>query len=168
MTVKSISQAVNRIVSESQTARDSGSTEWWRPLEACLACLGSISEGIIDYCNDEQSDGNSKPIDVEALLSDIIPQLLVLSGEELSCFKAFCYIHALRSRLPLLTGPQFRLRISVCEASSSPDGRPIHLRGHRCYGERKRRSPDQSLCCEGDTKVSYYIYLVDSSLIVRV
>ena len=94
MTVKSLSQAMNRVVSESQAARDSGNSEWWRPLEACLACLGSISEGIIDYCSDEQSDGNPKPIDIESLLSNIIPQLLVLSGEELYCIKFTCYAYA--------------------------------------------------------------------------
>ena len=52
----------------------------WRPLEAILVALGSVSEALLDFCDDEEEAGREKPIDIESLLSNVIPQLLVLSG----------------------------------------------------------------------------------------
>lgn len=52
----------------------------WRPLEAILVALGSVSESILDFCDDEQEAGRQKPIDVESLLTNVVPQLLALSG----------------------------------------------------------------------------------------
>jgi hypothetical protein len=52
----------------------------WRPLEAALAAIGSQAEAVQDCVEDEQDAGRPKPIDIEFLLSDIIPAVLNLSG----------------------------------------------------------------------------------------
>lgn len=53
----------------------------WRPLEAALAALGAVSPSVIDILQGEPSQG-SKPFDIEALLLNIVPPLLSLSGKE--------------------------------------------------------------------------------------
>jgi len=53
----------------------------WRPLEAALAAAGSQSESILDYIEDEQDSGRSRPIDIDYLLSNIIPPILSAGGK---------------------------------------------------------------------------------------
>jgi hypothetical protein len=49
-------------------------------LEAGLAAIGSQAEAVQDCVEDEQDAGRAKPIDVEFLLSDVVPSVLSLSG----------------------------------------------------------------------------------------
>ncbi|KAG8742538.1 hypothetical protein FRC10_001305 [Ceratobasidium sp. 414] len=49
--------------------------EWWKPLEALLAVLGTHSESILECLEVEESEGRAKPIHIDALVRDIIPQL---------------------------------------------------------------------------------------------
>jgi hypothetical protein len=49
-------------------------------LEAGLAAIGSQAEAVQDCVEDEQDAGRPKPIDVEFLLSDVVPSVLSLSG----------------------------------------------------------------------------------------
>ncbi|QRV94844.1 importin-9 [Ceratobasidium sp. AG-Ba] len=51
------------------------STGWWKPLEALLAVLGTHSETILECIETEESEERSKPIHIDALIRDIIPQL---------------------------------------------------------------------------------------------
>ena len=119
-----------------------------------MACMGSVSEGVVDYCDDEQREGKPKPIDIESLLSNVIPQLLILSGQRITCshidptdlFRCF--------RLSLLAGQELRLRISIRQAPSSSDGRPIHFCRYQCHGRPKCGSSHQNICCKGHSKVS--------------
>ena len=52
----------------------------WRPLESAFAILGSQAESILDISNDEHDAGPPRPIDIEYLLTHVIPSLLTLSG----------------------------------------------------------------------------------------
>jgi hypothetical protein len=52
----------------------------WRPLEAALAAVGSQAEAVEDCINDEDASGRNKPLDIEFLLSSVIPSVLGLSG----------------------------------------------------------------------------------------
>lgn len=52
----------------------------WRPLEAILLVLGSLSEDILSFSEEEQEAGRPKPIDIELLLADAIPRLLSQNG----------------------------------------------------------------------------------------
>lgn len=45
-----------------------------------MAAIGSQAEAILDCVEDEQDSGREKPIDVEYLLSNVIPSILGLSG----------------------------------------------------------------------------------------
>jgi hypothetical protein len=42
--------------------------------------LGSQAESILDISNDEHDAGRPRPIDIEYLLTQVIPSLLTLSG----------------------------------------------------------------------------------------
>lgn len=53
----------------------------WRPLEAALTAVGSQAETIQECIDDEQESGRNRPIDIESLLSNVIPTILGQSGE---------------------------------------------------------------------------------------
>ncbi|CAE6488834.1 unnamed protein product [Rhizoctonia solani] len=61
--------AVQQIQSSSRAA------EWWKPLEALLAVLGTHSETILETLENEESEGRLKPIHVDAIIKEIVPQL---------------------------------------------------------------------------------------------
>ncbi|KAH7338870.1 ARM repeat-containing protein [Rhizoctonia solani] len=61
--------AIQQIQSSSRTA------EWWKPLEALLAVLGTHSETILETLENEESEGRPKPIHVDAIIKEIVPQL---------------------------------------------------------------------------------------------
>lgn len=52
----------------------------WRPLEAALAAVGSQAETLLDCIEDEAESGRPKPIDIEYLMSDVVPAILNLTG----------------------------------------------------------------------------------------
>ncbi|GAB1526914.1 hypothetical protein RhiTH_010088 [Rhizoctonia solani] len=51
------------------------SAEWWKPLEALLAILGTHSETILETLENEESEERPKPIHVDAMIKEIVPQL---------------------------------------------------------------------------------------------
>ena len=53
----------------------------WRPIESALAALGSIAEDVLEFCEDEMGASHSKAIQIERLLTDVIPSLLISSRE---------------------------------------------------------------------------------------
>lgn len=53
----------------------------WKPLEALLAVLGTHSESILEYIETEESEGHAKPIHIDALVGEIVPQLASASGK---------------------------------------------------------------------------------------
>lgn len=56
----------------------------WRALEASLAAIGSQAEDVLDVIDDERESGRAKPIDIESLLTNVIPNFLVLSRTRFS------------------------------------------------------------------------------------
>jgi importin-9 len=52
----------------------------WKSLEAGLAAMGSQAEAVLDCVEDEEDSGHPKPIDIEYLLSNVVPSVLSLSG----------------------------------------------------------------------------------------
>ena len=120
--------AVTRhIVEESSKNRSAGQHNWsviafgylyvsskhhsfrWRPLEAAFSALGSNTEPVLDTLEDEVDAGREKPIDVEWLLRDIVPSLLVLSGNITPLMSALvCLIYFLLD-FPFLQGRAFVL-----------------------------------------------------------
>lgn len=53
----------------------------WKPLEALLAVLGTHSPTILECIETEESEGRAKPIHVDALIGEIVPQLASASGK---------------------------------------------------------------------------------------
>ncbi|KAF8753686.1 ARM repeat-containing protein [Rhizoctonia solani] len=51
------------------------SAEWWKPLEALLAILGTHSETILETLENEESEERPKPIHVDSMIKEIVPQL---------------------------------------------------------------------------------------------
>ncbi|KAI0319475.1 armadillo-type protein [Amylostereum chailletii] len=80
LTVSALQTAVQSVVSESDKARQAGDANWWRPLEGALATIGSQSEGILDCIGDEVDSDRPKPIDIEFLLSNVVPPLITLQA----------------------------------------------------------------------------------------
>ncbi|ELU41145.1 importin-9 [Rhizoctonia solani AG-1 IA] len=58
------------------------SAEWWKPLEALLAILGTHSETILETLENEESEERPKPIHVDAMIKEIVPQLASAAGME--------------------------------------------------------------------------------------
>ncbi len=72
--------AIQQVIQTSEQARNTGNDNWWRPLEAALASIGSQAESIEDCLEDEEDSERPKPIDIESLLGGIIPTVLTLRG----------------------------------------------------------------------------------------
>lgn len=53
--------------------------DWWRPLEACLAAIDC--DAVTDAVEDEKDANRPAPIDVELLLTKILPDLISDSCE---------------------------------------------------------------------------------------
>jgi hypothetical protein len=52
----------------------------WKPLEALLAILGTHSETILETLENEESEERPKPIHVDAMIKEIVPQLASATG----------------------------------------------------------------------------------------
>ena len=50
---RNFQSALHHITTVSQQAKEAGNAEWWRPLEAGLAAVGSQSETILECIEDE-------------------------------------------------------------------------------------------------------------------
>ena len=48
-------------------------------MEAAFAAVGSQAENVLDAIDDEHASGRDSPIDIEALLTNVVPNFLVLS-----------------------------------------------------------------------------------------
>ncbi|KAF8963883.1 armadillo-type protein [Flammula alnicola] len=90
-TTKSIQTSIEQVISASEGARNAGNQDWWKPLEAALAAIGSQSESILDCIEDEQESGRSKPIDIDYLLANIIPPILSASEYPFLQGRAFVF-----------------------------------------------------------------------------
>ncbi|THH14476.1 hypothetical protein EW146_g5852 [Bondarzewia mesenterica] len=147
--------AAYNIVQKSRQARDAGDPEWqvslicvsthpadtlsrWRSLEGLLAVIGSQSESIIDCINDEEEAGRPKPIDIQYLLSEVIPSLLTLS--ERPFLQGRCLVFASRyaKLLPVEIAGQY-LEAAVQVIESRETGIPFKISAvkatlHFCQG----------------------------------
>lgn len=72
---------VTKAVAEAQKNREGGNPDWWRPLEASLAVIGSQSEDVLTCIEDELDSGREKPINIDYLLVEVIPSFLSLDGK---------------------------------------------------------------------------------------
>ncbi|KAF8215831.1 ARM repeat-containing protein [Mycena galopus ATCC 62051] len=103
-----------------------GKRDWWRPLEASLAAIGSQAEAVQDCVEDEQDAGRAKPIDIELLLSDVVPSILSLSEFPFLQGRGFVFASQYAKLLPVqLAGQYIEAAIQVIEASEA--GVPVKI-----------------------------------------
>ncbi|KAF8079173.1 armadillo-type protein [Lyophyllum atratum] len=125
-TAKTFQSTVQQIVQSSQQLRDAGKQDWWRPLEAALAAVGSQAEAILDCIEDEEDSGRGKPIDVEYLLSSVIPSILTLSAHPFLQGRGFVFASQYSKLLPPDLGGQYLdAAIQVIEATEA--GIPVKI-----------------------------------------
>ena len=72
---------MNKAVAEARKQREGGDPDWWRPLEASLAVIGSQSEDVLTCIEDELDSGREQPINIDYLLVEVIPSFLSLDGK---------------------------------------------------------------------------------------
>ena len=100
---------MNKAVTEARTKREGGDPDWWRPLEASLAVIGSQAEDVLSCIEDELDLGREKPINIDYLLVEVIPSFLSLDGKSNVAHLNF---HPLpvHFRMPILA----RTRLCLC------------------------------------------------------
>ncbi|KAF8577246.1 ARM repeat-containing protein [Ramaria rubella] len=121
-----LQNATQRLVEESNEERNRGSSEWWRPLEAALAALGTHATSVLDTVEDEESSGRPKPFDVEHLLADVIPPLLTLSGYPFLQGRSFVFASQYAKRLPVAFASQY-LNAAVEVLETPEAGIPVKV-----------------------------------------
>uniref|UniRef100_A0A0W0FXL4 Importin N-terminal domain-containing protein n=1 Tax=Moniliophthora roreri TaxID=221103 RepID=A0A0W0FXL4_MONRR len=115
-----------QVVGSSEHARNSGNRDWWRPLEAALAAVGSQADTIQECIEDEQESGRNKPIDIESLLSNVIPSILGQAEFPFLQGRGFVFASQYAKLLPVqLAGQYLNAAVQVIEASDA--GIPIKV-----------------------------------------
>jgi hypothetical protein len=75
--------------------------------------MGSQAEAVLDCVEDEEDSGRAKPIDIEYLLSSIVPSVLSLSGTSSHISRRQrdnqCGAHMFDSRISFLAGQRLRV-----------------------------------------------------------
>ncbi|CDO77258.1 hypothetical protein BN946_scf184753.g8 [Trametes cinnabarina] len=118
--------ATQRVIAESEQARNSGSQDWWRALEASLAAIGSQAEDVLDVIDDERDSGRTPPIDIVSLLTNVIPNYLVLSQFPFLQGRAFVFASQYAKLLPeQLAGQYLNAAVQVLEAAEA--GIPVKV-----------------------------------------
>ncbi|KAJ8590544.1 ARM repeat-containing protein [Rhizopogon salebrosus TDB-379] len=117
---------IKQVIAATQRARESGSTAWWKPLEASLAAIGSQSEDVLECIEDEQDSGRAKPIDVEDLLANVIPSILHQSDFPFLQGRGFVFASQFAKLLPLqMAGQYLEAAMHVIESNSA--GIPVKI-----------------------------------------
>ncbi|KZT44292.1 ARM repeat-containing protein [Sistotremastrum suecicum HHB10207 ss-3] len=123
VTVKCLQAATQQALQISQNARQSGQDDWWRPLEASLACSAANSESITEYL--EEEDG-AQSFDVKNLSSEILPSLHQLSATPFLQGRSFVFASKFASLLSSDVAQQyFSAAIEVVESNNV--GVPVKL-----------------------------------------
>ncbi|EGO18981.1 hypothetical protein SERLADRAFT_418638 [Serpula lacrymans var. lacrymans S7.9] len=125
-TCHSLQSTVHQIVASSQSTRDSGVAQWWKPLEAALAAIGSQAEDILECIEDERESGRTKPIDIEFLLADVVPSILNLSDHPFLQGRGFVFASQFAQLLPVeMVGQYLEAAIHVIESDAA--GIPVKI-----------------------------------------
>ncbi|GAW03271.1 ARM repeat-containing protein [Lentinula edodes] len=111
---------IQKVVLTSDQARTSGKKDWWRSLEAALTAVGSQAETIQECIDDEQESGRNRPIDIESLLTNVIPTILGQSEFPFLQGRGFVFASQYAKLLPVqLAGQYLDAAIHVIEANDA-------------------------------------------------
>ncbi|KAG6872765.1 hypothetical protein C0995_006804 [Termitomyces sp. Mi166 len=115
-----------QVIQLSHQQREAGRQDWWRPLEAALAAVGSQAEAILDCIEDEEDSGRQKPIDIEYLLSNVVPSILNLSQHPFLQGRGFVFASQYSKLLPITLASQYLdAALQVIEAAEA--GIPVKI-----------------------------------------
>lgn len=120
---------MNRAVTEARKEREGGDPDWWRPLEASLAVIGSQSEDVLACVEDELDAGREKPINIDYLLVEVIPSFLSLNGKPAEP-KSILGPLLTYIRVPIPPRARLRLRQSICSSTPSRNRGKLSGRGN--------------------------------------
>ncbi|CAA7265862.1 unnamed protein product [Cyclocybe aegerita] len=119
-TTASFQSSITQVVVASEQTRNAGDPEWWRPLEAGLAAIGSQAESVLDCIEDEQESGRQKPIDIDSLLSNVIPPILGVSEAPFLQGRGFVFASQYAKLLPLQSaGHYLNAAVQILESSEA-------------------------------------------------
>lgn len=127
-----------------QQMRDSHrSNEWWKPLEALLAVLGTHSESILEYIETEESEGHAKPIHIDVLVGEIVPQLASASDYPFLQGRAIVFASQYASILPQDLQAQY-LQASWMILKNESSGVPVKVSGVKAIRNFISSMPDNT------------------------
>ncbi|PPQ99515.1 hypothetical protein CVT24_005305 [Panaeolus cyanescens] len=120
-TVQAFQSLLQQTIAVSEGNRSGADQDsWWRPLEAALASIGSVAETVTDCIEDEQESGRAKPIDIDSLLTNVIPPIVTSSEFPFLQGRGFVFASQFSKSLPLQAAAQYlEAAIQVLESAES-------------------------------------------------
>ncbi|KAK1923454.1 armadillo-type protein [Papiliotrema laurentii] len=95
--------------------------DWWKPLEASLACLGAVGDDVRNLLEDDADNHRPASINVNYLFDEVIPNLLNSSETPFLQGRAFVFASQFASLLsPQLAGQYLSAAVSALEAPDVP------------------------------------------------
>lgn len=117
----------------------------WRLLEATLAAVGSQSEFVADLISDAEDLERPSPVDIENLVSNVIPPVLGLQGTYALSASGSRANHSDVHRVSLPSGSRFRVREPVLGAPQASDCFAVSERCFASPGSNQRKYSSQSI-----------------------
>ncbi|KAL4067241.1 armadillo-type protein [Scleroderma yunnanense] len=117
---------LQQAIASSHEARNRGTPNWWKLLEAALAAVGSHAEDILECIDEEVESGRPKPLDIEDLLANVIPSILAQSEFPFLQGRAFVFASQFAKLLPLqIAGKYLETATKVLESNAA--GIPVKV-----------------------------------------
>ncbi|EIW87234.1 ARM repeat-containing protein [Coniophora puteana RWD-64-598 SS2] len=135
---------LHQVVQSSQTAHEHGVSSWWKSLEAAFAAIGSQSEDVIDTIEDEEMSERTKPIDIQELLSNVVPSLLNQSDVPFLQGRAFVFASQFAKLLPMQMAGQY-LEAAVQVIESDTAGIPVKVSAVKAIHNFCQNADDEAL-----------------------
>ncbi|RXW18578.1 hypothetical protein EST38_g7277 [Candolleomyces aberdarensis] len=123
---KNFQSALQHTINASQQAREGGNSEWWKPLEAALAAVGSQAQSILDCLEDQEAGGLEKPIDIDYFLLNVIPSILTLPEHPFLQGRGFVFASQFSKLLQAQSANQY-LEAAVQVIESTEAGAPVKI-----------------------------------------
>ncbi|KAK2464757.1 hypothetical protein APHAL10511_003175 [Amanita phalloides] len=115
-TTQIFQNTMEQVIHNSDAEKSNGNKNWWRPLEAALASIGSQADAIDECVRDELEAGHPRPFDIESILVKVIPPILRLSDYPFLQGRGFVFASQFASSLPTeLAGQYLEAAIQAVE-----------------------------------------------------
>ncbi|ODN87698.1 hypothetical protein L198_06924 [Cryptococcus wingfieldii CBS 7118] len=113
-----LQKIVEEKVQDAASAKQSGSIDWWKPLESVLALIGGIADDVRDMLEEDQEEKRPPAINIGFLFDNVIPGLLGQNETPFLQGRAFVFASQFSSMLnQQLAGQYLSAAVQVLEAS---------------------------------------------------